>query len=220
MGLLFFPSPNAEKRIRKQSVATQVPWSLKSWGLLYRLHLRWVSPHSLLSESFVFSVSHKRISAKISFPYYMSIYRLWNDDPLGGRSQWSAQFWQGMHPCGRLINISIKSFGWSSKIRTGFSSVVLRDIARQHLDVMRNCCHEHKGNWSYTMTWFFHYMYNSSSLLGYFSTRSTRISVIYTWKQETQNSGLWNQEKNTHSELGCDSEQWKHYLFCIYLHFC
>ena len=28
---------------------------------------------------------------------------------------------------------------------------------------MRNCCHEHKGNWLYTMTWFFHYMYNSAA---------------------------------------------------------
>ena len=183
-GILSFRSVK-EKRSRKESVATQVPWSFKSWGL-HRLHLRWVSPDSLLSESLVFSVSHIKNTyscqdlialpdEEIRFPYYMSIFERGTTIRLT-----------------RAHNdrLTIKSFAWSSKTHTGFTFSSAKGY--WHLDVMRNCCHEHKGNWSYTIRWHFHYIY-SSSLLGYFPTRSTRVSVIYTWKKETQNSGLWNQ---------------------------
>ena len=42
---------------------------------------------------------------------------------------------------GRLINISIKLFGWSSKSRTGFTFRRAKEY--WHLDVMQNCCHYH-----------------------------------------------------------------------------
>ena len=121
-GILSFRSVK-EKRSRKESVATQVPWSFKSWGL-HRLHLRWVSPDSLLSESLVFSVSHIKNTyscqdlialpdEEIRFPYYMSIFE-----------------------CGTTIcltrahndRLTIKSFAWSSKLAQVLLSVVLRDI--------------------------------------------------------------------------------------------
>ena len=42
---------------------------------------------------------------------------------------------------GRLINISIKLFVWSSKSRTGFTFSRAKEY--WHLDVMQNCCHDH-----------------------------------------------------------------------------
>ena len=100
---LSFCERTRKKRSRKESVAKQVPWSVKSWGL-YRLHLRWVSPDSLLSESLVFSVSHKtHIPAKINsssreeirFPsIHVNLLTVERRSVWCARSQWSAQFWQ------------------------------------------------------------------------------------------------------------------------------
>ena len=100
---LSFCERTRKKRSQKESVAKQVPWSVKSWGL-YRLHFRWVSPDSLLSESLVFSVSHKtHIPAKINsssreeirFPsIHVHLLTVERRSVRWARSQWSAQFWQ------------------------------------------------------------------------------------------------------------------------------
>ena len=180
MGLLFFPSPNAEKRIRKESVATQVPWSLKSWGLLYRLHLRWVSLVCLANLlSFQWVIKHVFLPEKksvfliacqfIDCGTTIRLARAHSDRLNSGKICIQS---------GRLINISIKSFGWSSKIRTGSTSVVLRDIARQHVDVMPNC-RMNTREIDRTPWDDFFITRILSSLLGYFSTRSTGVCDLY-----------------------------------------
>ena len=99
---LSFCERTRKKRSRKESVAKQVPWSVKSWGL-YRLHLRWVSPDSLLSEFPILPVSHKtHIAAKINssyrkeirFPTLVNLLTVERRSVWCARSQWSAKLWQ------------------------------------------------------------------------------------------------------------------------------